>query len=68
VAVRLPNGDYFLSAGIGDSVNKVFDFRYDHVAFTIPRLPSIQHDSVILESRFEFETLGSMVEDTQRER
>lgn len=54
VSMWLTNGEYLLSAGIGDGKN-VIDYLYDALTFTIPRLPWIQHASVVnLEPNFEF--------------
>jgi hypothetical protein len=55
IRLWLTNGEYFLSAGIGDTEGASFDFRYDGLVFTIPNLPEIQHASVVnLQHRFEF--------------
>jgi ABC-type polysaccharide/polyol phosphate transport system ATPase subunit len=57
VSMWLTNGTYLLSAGVSDD-KTVFDFLYDAVVFTIPRLPWIQHASVVnLEPHFEFKEL-----------
>ncbi len=59
VTMWLTNGDYFLSAGIGDTTGASFDFHYDGLQFTIKRLPGIQFASVVnLEPQFGYETLG----------
>jgi len=61
ITMWLTNGEYFLSAGIGSTDGIPFDFRYDGLTFTLPRLPDIQHASVInLQPRFEFGTLGPL--------
>jgi hypothetical protein len=53
VTMWLTNGTYLLSGGIGGG-EIPFDFLYDAVVFTIPRLPGIQHASVVnLEPTFE---------------
>jgi len=57
VSMWLTNGTFLLSAGVGNG-DKVIDFLYDALVFTIPRLPWIQHASVVnLEPRFEYKTL-----------
>ncbi len=54
VTMWLTNGTYLLSGGIGNGETP-FDFLYDAVEFVIPRLPGIQHASVVnLEPKFEF--------------
>ncbi len=61
VTMWLTNGTYLLSAGIGDG-KKVIDFLYDAEVFTIPRLPWIQHASVVnLEPHFEFKVLQAEI-------
>jgi hypothetical protein len=53
VTMWLTNGTYLLSGGVGGGETP-FDFLYDAVVFTIPRLPGIQHASVVnLEPKFE---------------
>lgn len=53
VTMWLTNGTYLLSGGIGGGETP-FDFLYDAVEFVIPRLPGIQHASVVnLEPGFE---------------
>ena len=53
VTMWLTNGTYLLSGGVGDGTQPI-DFLYDAVLFTIPRLPGIQHASVVnLEPNFE---------------
>jgi hypothetical protein len=54
----LTNGDYFLSAGIGQSDGTPFDFHYDGYHFSIPMITGIQFASVVnLQHRFESETV-----------
>lgn len=59
VTMWLTNGDYFLSAAVGDAELRLpWDFRYDGLLFTIPRFPSLHHASVVnLEASFSFSTL-----------
>ena len=53
ITMWLTNGTYLLSGGVGDGTQPI-DFLYDAIVFTIPRLPGIQHASVVnLESNFE---------------
>ncbi len=64
VSMWLTNGDYFLSAGVGNG-QKVIDFLYDAMVFTIPRLPWIQHASVVnLEPHFEGKVLEAESKQT----
>jgi lipopolysaccharide transport system ATP-binding protein len=64
VSMWLTNGDYLLSAGVG-SGKKVIDFLYDALVFTIPRLPWIQHASVVnLEPHFEFKVFEAEASQT----
>ena len=54
VTMWLTNGTYLLSGGVGIGETP-FDFLYDAVEFMIPRLPGIQHASVVnLQPEFEF--------------
>lgn len=54
VTMWLTNGNYLLSAGIG-SHDKVIDYIYEAIIITIPRLPWIQHASVVnLEPNFAY--------------
>ncbi|MFZ4855509.1 MAG: ABC transporter ATP-binding protein [Desulfuromonadaceae bacterium] len=57
VNLWLTNHDYFLSAGCGNSKgSEVYDFCYDGLMFSIPRLNNIQHASVVnLEHKMSFE-------------
>jgi lipopolysaccharide transport system ATP-binding protein len=59
VTMWLTNGTYLLSGGVGDG-NQPIDFLYDAVVFTIPRLPGIQHASVVnLEPSFELKSVSN---------
>lgn len=65
VTMWLTNGEYLLSAGIGDGREKVIDYIYDAMLFSLPRLPGLQHASVVnLEPYFDFK----IIESTQSER
>lgn len=57
VNMWLTNGTYLLSGGVGVGETP-FDFLYDALVFTIPRLPGIQHASVVnLQPEFDFTTI-----------
>jgi len=47
VTMWLTNGEYFLSASIGNREAKNFDFRYDGLLFSIPRHPLLHTYSLI---------------------
>ncbi|HET9908503.1 MAG TPA: ABC transporter ATP-binding protein [Anaerolineales bacterium] len=54
VTMWLTNGTYLLSGGVGIEATPL-DFLYDALVLTIPRLPGIQHASVVnLQPEFEF--------------
>lgn len=64
VTMWLTNDDYFLCGAISeDSGSEVsdsfsFDMRFDAVVFTLPRLPEIQHASIVnLQPRYSYEPL-----------
>ncbi len=54
VTMWLTNGNYLLGVGVGRG-EKVFDYLYDVLLFTIPNMPYIHHASVVnLEPNFEY--------------
>ncbi len=58
VTMWLTNGEYFLSAGIGNRDAKNFDFRYDGLLFSIPRHPLLHTYSLInLQPQLSYRTL-----------
>jgi len=58
VTMWLTNGEYLLSAGIGDGHKKVIDFLYDVLVFNLPYIPAIQYASVVnLDPKFDFKII-----------
>ena len=66
ITLWLTNGEYFLTAGIGNTKGKSFDFRYDGLLFSIPRHPMLHHYSLInLQPKLSHQTLT--VKETSEE-
>jgi ABC-type polysaccharide/polyol phosphate transport system ATPase subunit len=60
----LTNGEFFLSAGIGNRKAKSFDFRYDGLLFSIPNHPLLHTYSLVnLEPSLSHHTLTATVRD-----
>jgi lipopolysaccharide transport system ATP-binding protein len=47
ITMWLTNGEFFLSAGVGNRKAKSFDFRYDGLLFSVPRHPLLHTYSII---------------------
>ena len=64
VTMWLTNGEFFLSAGIGNRKAKSFDFRYDGLLFSLPSHPLLHSYSLInLEPTLSHETLTAKASD-----
>jgi lipopolysaccharide transport system ATP-binding protein len=64
VTMWLTNGEFFLSAGIGNRKAKSFDFRYDGLLFSVPSHPLLHTYSLInLEPTLSHETLTAKAAD-----
>jgi lipopolysaccharide transport system ATP-binding protein len=64
VTMWLTNGEFFLSAGIGNRQAKSFDFRYDGLMFSVPRHPLLHTYSLInLQPSLSHQTLAAKAPD-----
>ena len=60
ITLWLTNGEYFLTAGIGNTRGKSFDYRFDGLLFSIPRHPMLHHYSLInLQPKLSHQTLAA---------
>jgi lipopolysaccharide transport system ATP-binding protein len=66
VTMWLTNGEYFLSAGIGNRNSvKIIDLRHDGLLFTVPRHPLLFHYSLVnLQPVISYDTLASCDQDS----
>ncbi len=68
VTMWLTNGEFFLSAGVGNRKAKSFDFRYDGLMFSIPRHPLLHSYSLInLQPALSHQTLAPQAADETAE-
>jgi lipopolysaccharide transport system ATP-binding protein len=64
VTMWLTNGEFFLSAGVGNRQAKSFDFRYDGLMFSVPRHPLLHSYSLInLQPALSHQTLAAKAAD-----
>ena len=64
VTMWLTNGEFFLSAGIGNRKAKSFDFRYDGLLFSVPTHPLLHTYSLInLQPVLSHQTLAAKAAD-----
>jgi lipopolysaccharide transport system ATP-binding protein len=64
VTMWLTNGEFFLSAGVGNRKAKSFDFRYDGLMFSVPRHPILHSYSLInLQPALSHQTLAAKAPD-----
>jgi ABC-type polysaccharide/polyol phosphate transport system ATPase subunit len=67
VTMWLTNGEFFLSAGIGNRKAKNFDFRYDGLLFSIPKHPMLHTYSLInLQPVLSHQTLTDKMPDDMK--
>jgi lipopolysaccharide transport system ATP-binding protein len=64
VTMWLTNGEFFLSAGVGNRKAKSFDFRYDGLMFSVPRHPLLHTYSLInLQPALSHQTIDAKAPD-----
>ncbi len=67
VTMWLTNGEYFLSAGIGNLNGTAFDYRVDGLMFSVPRHPLLHNYSLInLQPVISYQTLPVRVSDEMK--